>query len=529
MNISETEERRDDASASGAKVLTLDALGELHNRVARSGECVVLCHGVFDLLHPGHVTHLEQARALGDRLVVSATADEYVGGGPERPVFRDEQRLRTLAALSCVDHVVLVDDSSALPVIRALQPAIYCKGPAYSDPNVDVDSNFEKERSLTEQLGGEVRLLGGPVYSSTRLVNTHFEVLPEPARAFAEDFRGRHDRDEVRTVIEGLQDLSVLVIGEVIIDEYILCEAQGVTVKERVPSVLEHERHQHWGGSYAVARHFSEVCGNVTVAGIAGPSDPLAAMATPSGASDKVERAVVTDPSAHTIVKQRYVVENKLRAELAKLFAVHHVPDPSALGPGTRSAFRELLSDLMTRHDLVVVTDYGHGLLDETTMLLIQEEAPFLALNCQTNSSNYGFNLITKYERADVFCLDQIELRLAYQETRTDNGDELLERLRDRLGAQAGWLTLGAAGCVGVATEKAISRVPALTLHARDTLGAGDAFFSLASACVRRGEPLEVGSFLGSVAGALAVNITGNAAPVEKHDLIQFASTVLNV
>lgn len=510
------------------KLVALDDLAAFREQFDLNGERVVLCHGVFDLLHPGHIVHLQQARALGSCLVVSVTADAYVRRGPGRPVFAEELRIQTLAALSCVDHVVLSEDVSALPVIDFLRPHIYCKGREYADPDIDITTNFQRERERVEQLGGEVRLLGGMVYSSTQLVNQHFDVLPEPARAFAEDFRTRYGSDDVRRIVDGLSELSVLVVGEVIVDEYISCDVQGVTLKERVPSVRQTGRERHWGGSYAIARHLAQLCGKVTLAGIAGEDEPIAAATAPIDAPENVERLFVTDPAVRTIVKQRYVHENKLRAELGKVFAVHHMYEPEAISPAARDRFRSLLREQMASHDLVVLTDYGHGLLDQATMDVLQEDAPLLALNCQTNSSNYGFNLVTKYGRADSLCLDQIELRLAFREAGSDNDELLLQQLCDQLGARAGWLTLGAAGAIGATAEGMLHRVPALTLHARDTLGAGDAFFAVASACASQGESLEVGSFLGSVSGALAVNITGNAKPVEKPDLVKFASAILN-
>jgi sugar/nucleoside kinase (ribokinase family) len=183
----------------------------------------------------------------------------------------------------------------------------------------------------------------------------------------------------------------------------------------------------------------------------------------------------------------------------------------------------------MGEHDLVVVTDYGHGLFDPQTMAVVQEHAPFLALNCQTNSANYGFNLITKYRRADTFSLDQRELSLAFGVQDVHENQSLLLRLREQLGASSAWLTLGADGSLGVTHEGEVERTPALTLHVRDTLGAGDAFFALASASAYAGQTLAIGSFLGALAGALAANITGNERAVDKVDLLKFASTVLNV
>jgi len=513
---------------SAAKIVDLDAFKEIRAATREAGERVVLCHGVFDLLHPGHVQHLERAAELGNRLVITVTADEYVRRGPGRPVFSHEMRMATLAALESVDWVVLSQDATALNAIDVIQPDVYCKGTEYRDHPDGPTERVTREIERVESYGGETRYIGGVVYSSTKLLNHHFDVLPERARSFALEFQAGHGYPAVKKAIERLSELSVLVVGEVIIDEYITCDVQGVTGKERVPSVLYREAERHWGGAYAVARHLDGLCGRVTIAGIAGDGEPVGGSAVPEGAPPGVERAFELDPAAQTVVKQRYVVENRLRDELGKVFAVHNHGDWGSLASDTRTRFRKRVRALAAEHDLVVVADYGHGLLDQEAIDELQDIAPFLALNCQTNSSNYGYNLITKYRRADTFCLDQAEISLAFGERDALPGS-LLPRLRGHLGSATGWLTVGAAGCIGIDAADRTFTVPALTLQVRDTLGAGDAFFALASCCAARGESLEVGSFVGALAGALAVNVTGNAEAVSKADVLKLAATVLNV
>jgi rfaE bifunctional protein nucleotidyltransferase chain/domain len=510
------------------KAVSIDELGELSARAHRAGHRIVLSHGIFDLLHPGHVDHLQQARRQGDILVVSVTSDREVRRGPGRPVFSDEMRMRSLAALEVVDHVVLSDHDSALPVIEALRPDIFVKGRDYADAAQYEGGKFAVERERVAELGGETKLLGGVLYSSTRLLNQHFDVVPPVARAFAADFGERWDEDAIRRIVESFSSLRVLVVGEPIIDEYVTCEVLGVTPKERIPSVRPLSVQRHWGGSYAVARHLATCCGSVKLAAIEGPQDAAVWAGAPDNdAARLVEREFVVDEGAQTITKQRYVVENKLRSELTKVFAVSRLPGPAAISERGRETFRELLVERMKDVDLVVVADYGHGLIDQATIDVLERHAPLLGLNCQTNSGNAGFNMITKYTRADAFTLDLNELTLAYG-VKTDEPAPLLEQLRGHLGSKQGWLTLGANGALGC-DPTGTSAIPALTLHVRDTLGAGDAFYAWAAVAALAGQPLEVASFLGSVAGALAANVTGNERAVLKDDVLRFASTALKV
>jgi rfaE bifunctional protein nucleotidyltransferase chain/domain len=93
---------------------------------------LVLAHGCFDLLHLGHVRYLEEARNLGDRLVVSVTSDRYASKAPGRPAFTAAQRAEMLGALKCVDEVIINDYPTAVPVIERLRPEFYVKGPDYA-------------------------------------------------------------------------------------------------------------------------------------------------------------------------------------------------------------------------------------------------------------------------------------------------------------------------------------------------------------------------------------------------------------
>jgi len=147
-------------------------------------------------------------------------------------------------------------------------------------------------------------------------------------------------------------------------------------------------------------------------------------------------------------------------------------------------------------------------------------------LNCQTNSSNYGKNLITKYKRADAFALDQKELGLAFANYSLSE-EELLRKLEKHLSCH-GWLTQGSQGAASI-KDGEIKHCPAFVLKVKDTIGAGDAFFAIASLFAAAGASIELGTFMGNIAGALAANIVGNKESIEKVNVLKYVSTLLNI
>jgi len=517
-----------DKVVTNGKIITQLEFQQLREGFRIQGRQVAHCHGVFDLLHPGHIAYLEEAKSLADILVVSVTAASYVNRGPGRPFFTDALRMQSLAALSCVDYVLLVDAPTAIEIIEIVKPNYYVKGQEYAVASDDVTGNIVHEVEKVRHYGGDVYFTTGVVFSSTKLINQNFPVFPPGVKEFVQEFVRKYTFDDIRKIIDSLNELKVLVIGDIIIDEYIFCNVQGLMSKDRAFSSQYNHEERYLGGTLAIARHLASFSKNVTVCGIVGtePHKIHSQIVNDLGRTVKVDLQV--DKKFRTVVKRRFVERHGVRDEYAKLFSVNYLPDSQQEAGIDREGFNESLKRKIGDYDVVVVADYGHGLMDSTTMEIIQDKATFLALNCQTNSSNYGTNLITKYRRADIFTLDERELNLACA-NRTNEPGVLLSQLMIHFNnSRAGWATLGSLGSICM-TGKHISRTPALTLSVQDTVGAGDAFFSLASLCARVGAPAEATSFIANIAGALAANILGNSRAVTKAELLKFATTLLKI
>jgi D-glycero-beta-D-manno-heptose 1-phosphate adenylyltransferase len=128
-----------------------------------AGRTIALANGVFDLFHVGHLRYLEGAKALGDVLVVAVNSDasaRRLGKGPGRPVVPEDERAEIVAALACVDHVVVFDASDVVPVIRALRPDVQVKGTDYTPDTIP-------EAAEVRAYGGRVAVAGDPKDHST--------------------------------------------------------------------------------------------------------------------------------------------------------------------------------------------------------------------------------------------------------------------------------------------------------------------------------------------------------------------------
>ena len=157
------------------KVLALDDVARRLEAPRRKRLRIVHCHGCFDLMHIGHIRHLQAARAMGDVLVVTVTADAHVNKGEGRPAFTGEQRAESLAALACVDFVAINPEPTAVEAIRLLRPDYYVKGQAAEDP-ARRSPKLRLEIEMVRSVGGDVRFTHEVVFSSTALLSAHFGV-----------------------------------------------------------------------------------------------------------------------------------------------------------------------------------------------------------------------------------------------------------------------------------------------------------------------------------------------------------------
>lgn len=163
--------------ASGRdKVLTLERLAEAIRAEQAARRTVALCHGVFDILHTGHLRHFEAAKAMADVLVVTVTPDRFVKKGPNRPVFPDEQRAELLAGLSVVDWVAINRWESAVETLRLLRPSLFVKGQEYETRAQQVNPNFLAEARVAEELGVAVAFTREVTLSSTAAFNRLMEA-----------------------------------------------------------------------------------------------------------------------------------------------------------------------------------------------------------------------------------------------------------------------------------------------------------------------------------------------------------------
>ena len=154
------------------KIFLLKDLSKIIQKEKNKAKVIVHCHGVFDLLHIGHIKHLEKAKKLGDKLVVTLTADKHVNKGPERPIFNQALRADAIAALNAVDYVAINETPTAINPIKILKPNIYCKGTDYKNFKDDITGEIRNEIKEIKKIKGQIIFTEEITFSSSRLINS---------------------------------------------------------------------------------------------------------------------------------------------------------------------------------------------------------------------------------------------------------------------------------------------------------------------------------------------------------------------
>ena len=502
------------------KILDLAELAAQARRLRTEGKCVVLCHGTFDLMHTGHIRYLQRARREGDVLLVTVTGDAFVNKGPGRPVFKEQLRAENLAALGCVDFVAVNHAASAVDALHQIQPNVYAKGSDYRSSADDVTGNIVREQEAVEAHGGHIFFTDEITFSSSTLLNEHFNVFTPETREYLQGFRTKWSEKQINEQLASLAELRVLVVGDAIVDEYHYTTALGQTGKGNILAVRYDSEEQFAGGAIAVANHLAGFVREVTLVTGLGSRDSHETFIR-SKLLPNVVPVFYYFPDAPTVTKRRFV-----DADLAKLFEVYFFQEDSALGDIEQDVCN-WLEEHAGSFDLVTVPDFGNGFVTSRIIERLGRSAKFLAVNTQINSGNRGYHTIHRYPRADFVSLNEPELRMAAH-NRHDPLEDVARGIAEQIGVGVLAVTRGTKGVLMFDRARgAFHRVPALSTKVVDRIGAGDAFLSLAGLCAARNLDLEVTAFIGSVAAAMDVQIVCNREPIDPVALHKYVATLL--
>jgi rfaE bifunctional protein kinase chain/domain len=493
-----------------ANVHPLDPIGdpivtEIRQRVGDEAR-VVFVSGNFNIVHPGHLRLLQFAADCGDFLVVGVTADSAPG-----VTVPAAMRLEGVRAIGIVNYAFLLTGRPA-EFIECLKPEVVVKGKEY-------ENRYNAEQQVIESFGGTLLFGSGEVRFSSldllqrELIETDFSSIRKPV-----DYARRHDFtfDDLIDIVRRFADLRVVVIGDLIVDEYVNCDALGMSQEDPTIVVTPIRSDRFVGGAGIVAAHARGVGASVHYLSVTG-RDEASEFAEASLRKLRVERSFVTDESRPTTLKQRY------RANGRTLLRVSHLKQHDISRELADEMF-ECLAQKLDGCNLLIFSDFNYGCLPQYLVERIITHCRSMDIMMAADSqASSQIGDVSRFRGMQLLTPTEHEARLAVRDY-SSGLVVLAERLRAQADARQLFITLGAEGLLVHAPQSdgegaATDQLPAFNGAPKDVSGAGDSLLTCAALALAAGANVWQSAYIGSIAAACQVSRVGNL-PLSADELV---------
>ena len=482
------------------KIIKLDEVSQSR------GEKVVLCHGHFNIIHPGHIRYLDYARQQASKLVVSIEGEASFLNSDRKYHFSEAERAAGVAAIQTVDLVVLLGEGNLEKLIKVLNPAVLVLGKEFESER---DDQVRDAVQLMKRQGGETLFHAGEThYASADLLRDN---LPNLHNQHIKQYKLACNQQKIKTeelleCIDKFEEASLLVIGDTIIDQYVACDPLGMSAEAPVVVMRELDTREYAGGAAVVAMHVSALgakCRFISVVG----RDNNANLVSQELDRLKVEYTLIEDSSRPTTFKIRYLVENQ------KMFRVSRLKEHGLPKPVEEKVIKEL-KDSAPKVKAILISDFVYGVITPRILETITELSSkhsllvFGDLQCSSQVGN-----VSKFKNFDLICPTERESRIALA-TQDEGIEWVANTLMEKTNSRNLVMKLGREGFIAYESETDgfINRqhFPALCINPVDVSGAGDSLLAALSAGLCSGATLMQSSAIGAGMASLAVQQVGN-------------------
>ena len=483
------------------KIKTLEELKQIVRPRPRSAS-VIMCHGAFDIVHPGHIRHLMYAKDKADILIASVTGDDHITKANFRPFVPDTLRAMSLAAMEMVDFVLIDRNATPLENLRTLQPDYFAKGYEYSSSGVNPKTR--EEIQVLDTYGGEVIFTPGDiVYSSSALIELAPPSIANEKLITLMEAEGI-DFQDLYAVLDQFQGIKVHVVGDTIVDSHSYCSMIGGVTKTPTMSVLFQQKTDYAGGAAVVAKHLQAAGAEAEFSTVLG-NDNLKEFVLDDLEKAGVKVQPIIDNTRPTTNKNVIISEGHRLLKIDTL-------DNRSISERHVARLKEQIST--SPADAVVFSDFRHGIFNRHTIPELASAIPagiFRAADSQV-ASRWGnilefedFDLITPNEREARFSLgdqDSVVRPLAFELRQRSRCKTLILKLGDR-----GIITYRFDSPVDY---RAFFAIDSFVDHLVDAVGAGDALLAYSTLAMVATKNEVIASILGCMAAGVECEHDGN-------------------
>jgi rfaE bifunctional protein kinase chain/domain len=477
---------------------------------------VIMCHGTFDIVHPGHVRHMMYAREKADILVASLTSDAHINKANHRPFVPQQLRAMNLAAFEVVDYVIVDENPTPIENLKFLQPDYFAKGYEYFKDGVHPKT--KEEVAVLESYGGEIIFTPGDiVYSSSSVIELAPPKISSDKLLTLMKEEGVQF-DDLRRALETIAGSKVHVIGDTIVDSYTYCTMIGSGTKTPTASVKYEHQVDYVGGAAVVAKHLRKAGANVTFSTVLG-DDALKDFVLKDLEAQGIECHPLIDKTRPTTQKNAFIAGGYRLLKVDKL-------DNREISGKILARLTETIS--ASRSDIFVFSDFRHGMFGRNTISPLIKSLPEGKMRVADSqvASRWGnilefrgFDLITPNEREARFALgdqDSVIRPLALDLYKRAECKHLILKLGER-----GIITYRRGDPLD---PRSFFTIDSFAEKVVDPVGAGDALLAYSTLALAATKSEVIASVLGSMAAAVACEHDGNN-PVTPEQVLE----ILNV
>jgi cytidyltransferase-like protein len=478
----------------------------------RNKKKIVLCHGVFDVLHYGHIAHLNQAKNFGDILVVSITDDGYVNKGPDRPIFSSLIRAKTILNLEAVDFIIISKSQNALGILSQVKPNVYVKDKEYQSKDNIFFKNFILEKKYLKKIKCKIKFTDQIKYSSSNLANLRFNNFDEQQATYLNNIKNKYSINYIDEIFQKIRKLTICLVGDPIVDKYIFSSVEGIASKSPTLASVYHREENYAGGALAVASMLANLGSNVNLIYY---SD-----------KNKLTRAIEKKLNKNINLVS---VNNKSNAFVPVIERIVNIPRYEKLhqmyyfknflhNKISVNKFKKQVNKFYKKSDLMLVIDFGFNFLDTNLIKFINNFN--FSVNVHSNSMNKNFNNASKYKRSIYSTLNLSEYLSDRRLQIENNPNLILNYVKKNEKKDNFSITLGKKGSI-LKINKKLIYCPSFFNYTKDTTGSGDAYFSISALLNKLNLQPDLIAFLGNVYAGLHANILGNKSFVTSDDLLK--------
>lgn len=482
---------------------------------------IVLCYGHFNVIHPGHMRYLKYAKSLGDTLVVALQDDSMLQKKKSKNYFSQNERAEGLSSLSLIDHVFILENGNLQALLKLITPKIMVLG---SEHEIEHNEKIDQAIFELEKNNGEVIFHSGDAhYANTELLHSNIDQLEKEKINYfnvASKKQGLN-ADNLKSVLEQIQNTEMLVIGDTIIDQYVGCDALGMSSEAPVLVVRELESKEYLGGAAIVASHVRELGATCHFLSVIGDDIHTDYVIDKLKERD-VDSHLIKDNSRPTTYKIRYMVESQ------KLFRVSRLKEHK-ISHHIEEKIITKVEQLASTVDGIIISDFVYGVITEKVIQEIKRIAKenniklFADVQC---SSQIGS--VLKFKGFDLVFPTEREARIALNNN-VEGVEWIANKLMEELYTNTVLVKLGSEGFITYSKESEDfilrQHFPALTVNPVDVTGAGDSMMAAMASCISSGSNLMEASAIGACMAALAVKEIGNT-PISNKQVLEYITYI---